>query len=748
MSDVVTARDRRWMNEEKQDNFPNSPSPPGKSFISEPAQKEEHSNILENVRMSLKRSGLFSRLFSDLLFFPKRTDFFGARRRNSKEINLLPRQNKASGEFFSFPKFSWRSVPKLLEFLGVALLFLSIFPLLASVSKNLQARASVLGAATSAYEDLQQAQAAFFISDFDAVGENLKDAYEGFSYALAKIQDVAVIASALPPVRQAEEILVAAQEATLGLQHLNEALRALTNLRLGPGGFAASGAAIDQDYFRASIRNLENAGSYLVSAHTRLSRIDLASLPPELQAEISQVEGLLDGLQEHMGEFTGLTDLMTALVSPQERTYLLLFQNFRELRATGGFIGTYGVMRTQAGRINSLKIETVYNPDGQLKENIAPPGPLQHFLTKQWALRDSNWFFNFPDSARKAAEFLLLETGIGADGVIAFTPRIFERLLAITGPVALPSYGVALDEQNFVDVVQYQTSEAYDQKLNQPKQFLADFAPLLLRRMESLEVTSWISVIEKSLVSLQEKDLLFYSFDSDLQQKFSNFHWTGEVSAWDGNYLAVVASNVGAGKTDQNIKQHIVLSTELVGGQYKNELTILRKHEPGAEKEFPINVSYLRVFAPEGSQIGEVSGFDPLLYYPAEVAGAMVDPDLAAIDKTGVLYPSMNAQATREHGKTVFAGWVVLAPGQEREIKIFYTSPAAEASMTDPGVYKLLIQKQPGSPATELDTAFILPAGTAALRHSDEIQADEGRLVFSSDLKSDQSWAAVFGVPR
>src|SRR3989344_28805 len=100
---------------------------------------------------------------------------------------------------------------------------------------------------------------------------------------------------------------------------------------------------------------------------------------------------------------------------PKIKKYLILFQNPSELRPTGGFPGTYGVVTFKDGKLQDLKVDDVYNLDGQLQELIVPPIQLQH-ITPNWGMRDANWFIDFPTSARKITAFYKKESGYEVDG--------------------------------------------------------------------------------------------------------------------------------------------------------------------------------------------------------------------------------------------------------------------------------------------------------------------------------------------
>ena len=50
----------------------------------------------------------------------------------------------------------------------------------------------------------------------------------------------------------------------------------------------------------------------------------------------------------------------------QEKTYLIVFQNNNELRSTGGFISSYGILEFKSGIPTKLEVEDVYGNTVQL----------------------------------------------------------------------------------------------------------------------------------------------------------------------------------------------------------------------------------------------------------------------------------------------------------------------------------------------------------------------------------------------
>src|SRR5205814_2502742 len=109
-----------------------------------------------------------------------------------------------------------------------------------------------------------------------------------------------------------------------------------------------------------------------------------------------------------------------ALGLDRPRTYLLLGENDRELRATGGFIGTAGTLTIDRGQVSSFDYGSSYSFDDQVAAP-PPPRPLQRYLgISRWYLRDSNWWPDFPSSAEQALEAWRRAGRPDPDSVLAF----------------------------------------------------------------------------------------------------------------------------------------------------------------------------------------------------------------------------------------------------------------------------------------------------------------------------------------
>ena len=235
-------------------------------------------------------------------------------------------------------------------------------------------------------------------------------------------------------------------------QSLNEVIKIAAELK--GGDILAADSVSLLDVLESGEKNITQAKLELDSAQKNIDKIAIDDLPLDKQAKFLLLKQQLPDIRSALDLFLNNSHILVELLGGNgPRKYLFLFQNNSEMRATGGFIGSYGLLDIANGRIKKFFIDGIFNPDGQLKDKIVPPLPIQK-ISANWSMHDSNWFPDFPVSARKAISFYEKTGGPTADGVITLTPVVMQRLLEITGPIEMPEYEITLDSNNFLELTQ------------------------------------------------------------------------------------------------------------------------------------------------------------------------------------------------------------------------------------------------------------------------------------------------------
>lgn len=485
--------------------------------------------------------------------------------------------------------------------------------------------------------------------------------------------------------------------------------------------------------------DLDDALTYMILARKNVEKVDESSLPDNISKKelIEKIEEAKMNVVDGQKYVSLVLDLIGA---QRSKEYLLLFQNPSEMRATGGFIGSYGIVKMEGGKIKKIFVNDIFNPDGQLTEKVVPPFPIQKISTA-WSMHDSNWFFDFPTSAQKVAWFYEKAGGSTVDAVIALNPFVIEKLLDITGPIDMPEYDTVIVSENFIDAIQSEVEEGDNKKENKPKKILADLMPKLLEKLFS-QKERIPQIIEVLKNSIEEKDIMAYSFSDKMQSIISEKGFSGEILNSKNDYLAVVSSNINGYKTDKMIDSSVDLKSEIDNDGYVvNTVTITKTHNGGSSQyDFynMVNADYLRVYVPEGAMLIDASGHTieknkaPIDYDKAEFKK---DSDVMAAESTMMIDEKTKTNIYKESGKTVFANWVFVSPKKEVVVTYKYRLPKR---FDFSGDYQVIFQKQSGS-KMKLNWKIDFPAGSKIYSDDTEVAVDRSSASLSSGFKNDKT---------
>ncbi|MFO7806956.1 MAG: DUF4012 domain-containing protein [Candidatus Moraniibacteriota bacterium] len=502
-------------------------------------------------------------------------------------------------------------------------------------------------------------------------------------------------------------------------------------------------------------RELTQAGEHLKQANKKIQEINAEDVPENYREEFKKGQEFLPEVIEYIETLEKNQFVFKDLLGYHgPRKYLFLFQNNQEMRATGGFIGSYGVLDVHNGHFEELFIDGIYNPDGQLKVNVVPPKPVQK-ISAAWSTHDANWFPDFPTSAEKISWFYEKTGGPTVDGVITFTPDLIKKLLKITGPIEMPKYEVTLTAENFMEKTQYEVEFDYDKEKNRPKKIIADLAPKLLEKVFAQKNPEGASkTLNAFSEALNEKHLLVYSRDKEIQELVSQLGWSGEVLDTRKDYLMVVNSNLNGYKTDGVIDQEIDHKAEIQpDGSIINTVSVTRKHNGGnTGYEFwdEVNSNYMRVYVPKGSELIDVQGHtrekisSPVDY---EKLNFQKDPLVAKQEDSIRIDEETGTRVYKEENKTVFGNWVYVSPQEEVEVTYKYKLPFKldlDKNQEKSDYYSLLAQKQSGSVETGFKSSIATPDNAELFwKHPESAKSESGDLFFENDLVEDEFYGFV-----
>jgi len=565
---------------------------------------------------------------------------------------------------------------------------------------------NIINESLSGYSSIISAKESLIQSDFDIASYNFSSAWKNFANANNQLKKLGIIAVKIIEYLPDEFLVSSGKHLLDAGEHISKAGR---NLSIVADVFSKNyfsdflnlqNKTPITDIISACLGNLKISLEELQKAEKSIRNVNQRSLPYEYKESVKILKDNLPKIEKIVSKSLEFSEVILDILGHyQKKQYLLIFQNNSELRATGGFIGTYGILTLDKGRIENLFIDGVFNADGQLKVNVVPPFPIQKISTA-WSMHDANWFFDFPTSAKKIAWFYEKTGGPTVDGVIAINPVLIEKLLNLTGPISMEKYKVSLDANNFRDIVQYKVEEDYDKILNRPKQILKDFAPLFLSKLTKLSPDLQKEAIKIIFDCLEQKDILIYFRDENLEDFIKKQGWAGEVISTDKDYLAVVNSNICGYKTDRVIEQEINHFSEIQSdGSIIDTVVIKRKHNGGNFSWYnKVNSDFIRIYVPLGSQLLSVKGNtreenSPPIDYSKN--GFITDKLVEKIEKNMKFDQENSTYIFEESKKTVFGSWVYVSPGHSVEVVYKYKLPF-KININKPDSYHLIVQKQSG----------------------------------------------------
>lgn len=450
---------------------------------------------------------------------------------------------------------------------------------------------------------------------------------------------------------------------------------------------------------------------YLIKAHGQIDQI-LSSTSMALPAI-----GLLPDLLGYHGE----------------KHYLLVFENNMELRPTGGFIGSYGIITVKNGEIENIFTDDVYNLDKLSEGKLFEPAPRPMTIyNKQalWYMRDANFAPAWPDSAKKIVDFFHIErrnanlSDQSIDGVIAITPDFIANLLEVLGPIE--THGITFSATNFaMDLEKFVEGgfEAKNIPYEERKSIIGVLSKTIISRMETTSATDFTKLWLAFKKNIDQKNILVYMFDDHVQKYFSDQNWAGEIRQTDGDYLMLIDSNFASLKTDAVMERAIKRSLTInKNGDLLAHLEITYHHNGQFVKNLITRYrTYAKVYVPQGTWF----------------ESGMIK------DENGETNLDMlqDLEYGTENNKTFVTYFLIIEPGTSKTMILNYKLPAYLQAKYENGDYSLLVQKQPGTSGHKLGIDLNLNQEISAYQSAELPSNFHGQTIsWDSDLMVDREF--------
>jgi len=448
-------------------------------------------------------------------------------------------------------------------------------------------------------------------------------------------------------------------------------------------------------------------------------------IPGRWKPEVDRAIRTISEKLEIAGKFRDLSETIPEILGldGKRREYMVLLQNEMEIRATGGFVGSYAILSFEGGRLLSFEVKDVYEADGQLKGHVEPPEEIKKYLGEAgWFMRDANWQASFPQTSREIQWFLEKETGRKVDGVIGMDLAVAKMILGVTGEIYVPDFKEKVNKDNLYEQAEFWSETNSFPGSTQKASFLGGLGTQLFEEIKNLKTTKRWELMMGMVEMLERNEIQLGFNHSETAEAMAEAGWDGSVYEGEcsgprcyADYLYVVESNLGINKANYFLYRNMEERVDISAGWIKRDLKINYENTakssnwPGGDYK-----NYLRVYLPKEAEVTEIG-----------------------MGEDGVIrtIPMVSVKMREIYGKKE-VGFLVTVPIRKKvTVEIKYQSNGV--GQGDKFSYLQYIQRQSGFGDTALLTLISIPDGWQPVQVTPVASMKEGKLLFNQKLDRD-----------
>lgn len=611
------------------------------------------------------------------------------------EANQSAENPLNSTRFTSMRRRKKRIFPKIAGILLVLILVLAAFAYFALYLPytRIRAKGTILVAAAKEMKDI------FKANDIDLLKKKYSDIEAKYADFKKESQSVYWL-SFVPQVNDYKNALTAGDylldAGKLSIDAV-EPYADIIGLKKGTESFVNKSG---EDRLQTAVLTLDKVLPKVDAISTDIEKAEklIATIDPNRYPETINGKPVRSKLVEYKNEFDGIASLFVQakplvkqlpliLGANKEQTYLILFQNDKEQRATGGFLTAYALFRIKDGKMKIEKSEDIYTLDASISKHGAAPEKIRTYARgiTQFYIRDSNLSPDFPTSVKTFDE-IYQNSGskVKYDGVIAIDTKVLVDLLTVYGDAEVNGIrfsATPTKECNCPQVI-YKLLDLVDKPKNyidnNRKGILGDLMYYLFYRALSFSPSKyWPILFQQMFANMEEKHIMLYFADSERQKAVETINFGNRINAYDGDYLHINNVNFSGAKTNLFVNETITSETKFGSGAVERTVSVQFKNPfPASDCNLErgnlclnaVHRNWIRFYVPQGSKLVKLAG------------------------------SSKPTQTYDELGKTVFEGYVEVPTKGQALVNVTYTLPS---SITESN-YKLMMQKQGGEETQQL----------------------------------------------
>ena len=477
---------------------------------------------------------------------------------------------------------------------------------------------------------LTRAEASLSARQLDATRQELVVADEAFSGTQADMRalgPVAAVARWVPVLGNQVKAVDTLASAGLRLSRAGQPLVDAAGAVLNPADDKVPVSAA-MDALRTTQASLAPAVDAVLQASDDVARLDgmflvgpLARARDDLAVRLPRIKARAESAAD------GLTALMAFAGDSGPKRYLFLSQNPDEVRPTGGFIGTYGVLTADRGQLKLERYDAMENWTLAHPNAVVPPdraGPPFRYQNPplRRTISNVNSGPDWPTAAQLAANLWKSAGEPPVDGVVSFTPGFMARVLSVVGPVSVPAFGETVTSANIDERLNYYTHQLPPPPGTNRKDFVAAVAENVMHKLLDAPASQWEPLGGVIGEAFAAKQAMAWSSDPTVARTLADRDWDGAFRSHAGDFFFNSEFEFAAknGRGIRRVYDHHVTVKPDGSARIATKLTVTNTEPPDDEGNFAGTLGYLTIYGPQDAVLDDGAS-DPLSFKEPALVG-------------------------------------------------------------------------------------------------------------------------------
>ncbi len=383
------------------------------------------------------------------------------------------------------------------------------------------------------------------------------------------------------------------------------------------------------------------------------------------------------------------------LGTPKPTSYLILLGNDSEIRANGGFAGSYAklILSSPPSRTSrpglevlykkpnfDLSFQDIYVPNGQLQGYVAPPAPIQEaFQHGTWQLANADWEPDFATAASSIRWFMEKGGEINPDNLIIMNLTTIKKVLDVVGSFSVPEYEAKITPDNLYLFLQGKAEVNFFPGSTQKKDALTAVGQALKQAILDLPLNKKVKIAQILYQDLVNQNIVINSSNQSFQSFLETKNFAGRLSSNTPDTFLMVEANLGANKANAYVQKQTTHFIYLEKNHVAHQVIItLTNSSPEANPNPPFQYggdykAYIRLYLSPNAQNIQIASSSASVIPGSDPESIIINPNISP-----------------KFGLTELGFWQTTPAQNQSSFTLTYTVPL------DPKNYSFALLKQHG----------------------------------------------------